>query len=201
MYTFILSTILVTIISLCIFKNRFWENRYLVLLIIAGTALVSMITINYAVRGGLPQRTVVMVSKDLIPFHYEIPNDTTYVDTIVVPNLGELNNRPRNSNFIEIDSIKQIKSHIMLYEYESSLRVGWNADDKNRVNRNRINRLYFGVCNENPRYETRTLKYDARNNMWLVGFSLPEIATINVLYIPQHEYDVLSEEYKQEIPF
>ena len=201
MYTFILSTILVTIISLCIFKNRFWENRYLVLLIIAGTALVSMITINYAVRGGLPQRTVVMVSKDLIPFHYEIPNDTTYVDTIVVPNLGELNNRPRNSNFIEIDSIKQIKSHIMLYEYDNRKIVAWNADDKNRVNRNGINRLYFGVCNENPRYETRTLKYDARNNRWLVGFSLPEIATINVLYIPQHEYNALSEEYKQEIPF
>ena len=104
MYTFILSTILVTIISLCIFKNRFWENRYLVLLIIAGTALVSMITINYAVRGGLPQVANVDISNDLIPFHYEIPNDTTYVDTVVIPNLGEVGRVPRNYNFVEIDS-------------------------------------------------------------------------------------------------
>jgi len=53
MTIFILSIIIVSIISLCFYKKKFWENRYLVLLIISGVALVSTLTTNYAIRGSL----------------------------------------------------------------------------------------------------------------------------------------------------
>jgi hypothetical protein len=202
MYTFIASVILVTIISLCVFKNRFWENRFLILLFIAGTSLVGMVVMSFMLRNSLPHIVEVETSKQLIPFYIkdtQLLKDSIYMDTIV-PNLGELNHNPKNSVFLksENDTVKQFKSHIIFYEY-GGLHVGWNADDKKRVNRTKPKNIYFGVCDENPRYEFITLNYDVTKTNWIS--LLPTIKSIMVLYIPQMEYDVLSDEYKREIPF
>ncbi|MFW6246555.1 MAG: hypothetical protein ACOC22_00065 [bacterium] len=160
-----------------------------------------MTIVNFSVRNNLPTMVDVRISKELIPLYYTV-NDSTRVDTIV-PYFGEIKH-PKNAFFLksEIDSVaeKQIKSHIIFYEYDG-LRVGWNTDDKKRVERIKPNRIYFDVCDENPRYEIRTLIYDASNTSWVTSVSLPEIDRIYVLYIPQHEYDVLKDEYKRKLPF
>jgi len=191
MYTFIASVILVTIISLCVFKNRFWENRYLILLIIAATSLVSMTTIGFVKRGGLPTKVSISQIKYL---------KDLYVDSV---NLDVVNQIPKNNEFLksENDTIIQINSHVVIFKYNNRERVGWNANDNKKVDRKFVNDIYFDVCDENPRYERRALNYDTSKTGWINKFTLPEINYYYVILLPQHEYDALTDEYKRKLPF
>ena len=78
MLIFIISFVLTAIISACFFKNRFWENRYLVLLIGAGVALVATLTTNFIVRGHLETKSETIWIKQLGTIY--LP-DSIMVDT------------------------------------------------------------------------------------------------------------------------
>ena len=198
MYPFILSIILGVIVSLCIFKKDFWENRYVVLIIIPVIALVSMTTTNYILRGNLPKKVEIQHEKEIIPLYWNA-SDSIFNETL--PYFGDIKRIPRTYELVEVDSLEQFKTNIIFYRYDTHIRVGWNADDKNRVNRRRADRTYFGVCDDNPRFEQRRLRYDTRHTNWVNDMSLPDIEIIRVLYITQAEFDALPEEYKREIPF
>ena len=84
MLTFILSFIVTVIISFCFFKSKFWENRYLVLLIGTGVALVATLILNYSVRGHLQTKTEILWNKPLTVFYlpdsiYNIELKNTYI--------------------------------------------------------------------------------------------------------------------------
>ena len=86
MLIFIISVLLVSFISLCFFKSKFWQNRYLVLLICAGVALVATLVTNYIVRGKLQTKTVVVREIPILSFN--IPN-TLLVDNIPLANSAD----------------------------------------------------------------------------------------------------------------
>jgi magnesium-transporting ATPase (P-type) len=54
MYIFLISVLLVSFIGLCFFKKKFWENRYLLLMIIGGVAIIATVTTNYITRNKYP---------------------------------------------------------------------------------------------------------------------------------------------------
>ena len=69
MLTFILSFIVTVIISFCFFKSKFWENRYLVLLIGTGVALIATLVLNYSVRGHLSTKTEITFVRPMKVFY------------------------------------------------------------------------------------------------------------------------------------
>ena len=77
MYIYILSILVVTFISACFFKKRLWENRYLVLLLIGGVALVATLTTNLATRNKLGTEVKTLSKYDI----QAMPVDASLVDS------------------------------------------------------------------------------------------------------------------------
>jgi hypothetical protein len=190
MYTFILSTIIVTIISLCVFKNRFWENRIIILLIIAIVSFLTTTTLGFILRKTLPIKTEVISS--------EVLNELTTCDSISV-----VTSIPKVSDFIKQheDSCVIVKSHSILFTYKKNQRIGWIPDTtklKNEIHYVYVKNSYFRVCNDNPRIEKILITHDTSKNKWITDLTLPSIRTIFIIYLPQDEYDLLSDEHKRK---
>ena len=69
MYIYLISILLVTIISLCFFKKNFWQNRYLILAIIGGVSLVGTLTSGYIVRDRSKTKVEFSNNSNLIKFN------------------------------------------------------------------------------------------------------------------------------------
>jgi hypothetical protein len=206
MFIFIISFVLTAIISACFFKNKFWENRYLILLIGAGVAFVATLTTNFIVRGHLERKVETVWTKSLYTFYMP--------DSIIVDSIGckrtflieyEYYNSHNASEFYKDTTKSQTPVSIVLY-----------TDDKKGEDR------YFGVFKspEKQNYYDYDLTYLAPSpadtiitvvkkklvysvppTNWLTGFSFPRIESATILYIPPREYAMIPDSLIRKLPF
>lgn len=198
MYIFIITIILVSIISLCFFKKRFWENRYLVLLISAGVAIVATLTTNYIIRGDLNTNVETIWEK---PIDFYSINDSLTSDSSLITINEELN--LENHRVSENDTTVNIKwTTILIYgDNDESLRkVGYfvNGDDKYEY----LKTIYIAPSeNDTTAYLVKKRQnYDSKSN-WITRFSLPSIQTIKCFYIPPSQYACIPDSLIRELPF
>jgi len=220
---FVVAVILVSFIALCFFKKRFWENRYLVLLISGGVALVATLTTNYVTRGSLGTKSetiwqkpiysfyvenallvdsIAMVMDDNWSFHNDFVGSTS--DSIAFL-LTRIDSTVTDSGFVYVDSTEIIimKSLTTLFFYNSDnvFKIGyWTGEDKKGKD---FEYAYIQPSeNDTISYlAKKRLYYDTKPNRWIAGFSLPYIKTIKCFYIPPTEYAMLPDSLIREIPF
>jgi hypothetical protein len=205
MLTFILSVIIVSFICLCFFKGNFWENRYLVLLISGGVALVVTLTTNLIIRGHLQTKTEIVSTSPLHTFFVQkslFKNKTHFIK-----DYDYFNNHYATEFFYnKKDSLhKQKPVTILLYTQ--------NKDDNNIIvgtfyksykqDYDDLNDVYLAPSNaDSIAYRCKKkLIYDVPKSNWLTGFSLPRIKTITILYIPPKEYKLIPDSLIRKIPF
>jgi hypothetical protein len=190
----ILSVILVSFICLCFFKKKFWENRYLVLAISVGVALIATLTTNYATRG-----------------NYE-----TKIKTVRTENmqLMYLSDTMLTSDFaLSIDEEYEGKSHLhggdttkvgryspyLFYYNDDDLKVMFYID--NKVKYGLWNNLYIYPSEDSSAYFTKQkVYYDNEPNKWVTDFSLPNIKTVRCLYLPEEHYATIPDSLIREFP-
>ena len=189
MYIFIISVLLVSLISLCFFKKNFWENRYLVLLISGGVALVATLTTNYATRGNLGTRIKTVWEQ---PIQIMNLNDSL-IDSCAFTIDKELGFR---AHLHAGDSLKsEHYSRHLFYYKNNGLRVGFNLN--NNLKSKNWKYVYIAKSdNDTTTYFTKKkLFYNKRQSKWITNFSLPYIKTIEYLYLPPIEYAMIPDHY------
>lgn len=136
MYIFILSFLLTAFISLCFFKKKFWENRYLILLIGSGVALVATLATNYGIRGNLDTVTESVWEKPLNDFYLNDSLISNQVSLIVGDDVGVY----EHLIFVDdstsgIDSSSQV-STILIYDTHKDYRfwkIGFYYKNKTKM--------------------------------------------------------------------
>lgn len=221
MLIFILSFIVTSIVSLCFFKSKFWENRYLVLFIGSGVALVATLTTNLFVRGHLERRTETIWTKPLYTIY--LPDSLflstiSYID-IVGANDSCATTKTQTSFLVNYDWYNDHAKEEFWKDttkYQRPVSIVLYTMDKKGKNR------YFGVFkskykqanygynvtyvassgNDTIAYVTkRKLVYSVPPSNWITGFSFPRIKTATVLYIPPNEYTLIPDSLIRKLPF
>lgn len=204
MLIFIISVILTSIVCLCFFKKNFWENRYLVLLISAGVAIVATLVVNFSVRSKLQTKSVVVWDNSLHTFYVQ---DSLLIDSLNSPIIKDFNYyRHDVSEFIlnENDTIhKQIPVKVLFYTVDDKLFVGFFNEVDNQSYQKVDKNVYFVESDSDSvsYYCRKKLIYDVKPNNWITGFSLPRINTIKVFYIPPKYFTTIPDSLINKPPF
>ena len=205
MLTFILSFVTAVIISYCFFKSKFWENRYLVLLIGTGVALVATLVLNYSVRGHLQTKTEILWNKPMAVYYlpdsiYNIESKKTYLKN------WDYYAEHKAKEFYKDTTKKQIPVTIVLYtitKKSKQLYVGvmkkngdqnyWQLDDDVYLTKSSADSVAY--------VSKKKLFYDIKPNNWINSISIPRINTITVLHIPPKEFALIPDSLIRKIPF
>lgn len=223
MFIFIITVIVVFFISLCFFKSKFWEYRYLVLLISGGVALVATLTTNFIIRGHLQTKVEVISTTPLYTFYvqeslFKNGNKTPFLkkyDYYWKHDASEffkhklIIGKGTVKDSLRVDSInklhKQIPLTILLYtktDDSTKIFVGTFCKE-DKQNGDEFNEIYI-VPSQADSIAYRCKKkliYDVPKSNWLTGFSFPRINTITILYIPPKEYKTIPDSLIRKIPF
>lgn len=177
MYTFILTIVVVSFISLCFFKKNFWENRYMVLAIIGGVALIATLTINYATRNNEAKVVKTIWTKDSQLMNLE----GSLIDSNFVAKVDSLSLTDFNA---QNDTIQ---NHFIIYNDGDGYRIGFAYDDE--LESKNLDEIIIRESNSDKSYYTKErLFYGHRNNPWVVDISLPRIKTYRCYYVPHDDY-------------
>jgi hypothetical protein len=212
--------IIVAIVCLIIFKNEFWENRYLVLLIGSVVAFVAILSTNFSVKNNLETKVVTNWSKPI-----QIMNLTDYLfvsDSATVAKITlDLKNYfcedstsrtilTTNQIIVGSDTIYQtdtivasnIKhSNYFIYTHNEKLKVVY-TEDGGDVDYYYLADLYIIPSeSDTVAYIIKKTKYYDPNTKWVAGLSLPKIETIKCLCIPPTEYNKIPKSYLKDVPF
>lgn len=205
MFIFITTFVLTGIIGLCFFKNKFWENRYLLLLIGAGVALVVTLTVNYSVRGSLETKVVDIKKKSLHTFALpdSIFPDSTY-STRFIKDWDFYNDHSREDFVKKTDDSTQVFVSFLLYTDDD------DEKDKQTVYFGSFiggDRKYIDVA---ERYITpshsdsigyfskKKVIYDIPESRWLSSLGFPRIKTIRGYHVPPNEFAMLPDSLTQK---
>ena len=216
MLIFILSFLATVIISFCFFKSKFWENRYLVLLIGSGVALVATLTTNLFVRGHLERRVETVWTKPLYTFY--MPDSILFnnmfqdMDSLCpeqaklkfMVNYDWYNDHPKEE-FYRDTTKNQTPVTVVLYTIDKK-----GKDRYFGVFKTKYKQKFYGYKsiyvassgNDTISYVTkRKLVYTVPPSNWITGFSFPRIETATTLYIPPKEYALIPDSLICKIPF
>ena len=196
MLTFLISIIVVFIISLCFYKKKFWENKEIILLIGGGVALVAILTVNFATRNTLDTK-ITTISKHSI--QVMTLNDSLVDDTFFSMGGGELN---FTDHLIDNDSlVNQKYGRHLFYYVENNLVIGFAIDDE--LHRKYWDDIYILQSeNDSIGYLTKERKYYvAKGNKWVTELSLPHIKTTRCLYLPESEFVMVPDSLIRAHPF
>jgi hypothetical protein len=204
MLTFTLSFIATVIISYCFFKSKFWENRYLVLLIGTGVALVATLVLNYSVRGHLQTKTEILWDKPMAIYYlpdsiHNIELKNTYVEN------WDYYNKYNAKDFYKDTTKKQVPVTIALYTMTKKNRSIYIGTMKKNGNQDwwLLNDVYLTKSSaDSVAYVSKKkLSYDIKPNNWISGISIPRINTITILHIPPKEFALIPDSLIRKIPF
>ena len=190
---FITSIILVSIISLCFFKKRFWENRYLVLFISGCVALVATLTTNFAIRNHIDTKFEKIWQKNVSVIAF---NDSL-VDASFVTKNPKLNLTGHLKN--DSIAVAVFSHHLFYYNGEKSLKVGFvEGVDVQAIDWDDI---YFAQSSSDTLAYLAKIKeiYNPNPNNWISRISLPRIKTIKCLYLPPKEYAAIPDSLMRKI--
>lgn len=194
MYTFILSLLVVSFISACFFKNKFWENRYLVLLITASVAIVVTLSTNFITRNKLGTNTETIYEKDLMLIGY---NSSLIDSAFSITNNKKLN---LSEHEYKKDDKGKHKSHYLLFYNNGNLKIGYATDGTWHYKY--LNDVYLAPSTgEKVAYYSKEKKiYNKRSSKWIANISLPRIETINCFYLPPSEYAAIPDSLIRKMP-
>jgi len=207
MFIFIISVILVTFISLCFYKGNFWENRYIVLLIVGGVALVATLTTNFIVRGHLQTKTELIRVNPLYTFYF--PN-SLLKDSLKAPFIKDFHfySKHKASEFYrdKKDTLHlQRPLTVLIYAVEKDTVLGVfdssTSQDSYYWGYNKEVYLAKSISDSISYTVKRKLVYDIKPNNWITGFSLPEIKTFTIIYVAGREYKLIPQKYIKKIPY
>jgi len=202
MFIFIISVLTVFFISLCFLKSKFWENRYLVLLICCGVALVATLTTNFIVRGHFPNKTEIVSERPLYTFYVQ---DSLLNDSIKFPYIKDWDYyRESAKNFYKNnDSIhKQIPLIALFYVVKKDTFVGIFLEETRQAYFY-LNKIFLAPSSSDSLaiVVEKRLSYDTKSSKWVSDLSLPCLSTITILYIPPREYAAIPKSFIRKIPF
>jgi hypothetical protein len=204
MLIFIISFLLVSVISLCFFKKKFWENRYLVLLIAGSVTFVATLTINLFVRGHFEKRIETIWNKPLYTFYMP---DSLINDTIKKSFLVNYDwYSDYNSNEFWKDSTKnQIPVSFVLFtdDVKGNNKIIGTFKSPKKQNYYDYNMIYIASSgNDTVKYiSKKKLVYSIPPSNWITGFSFPRVKTARILYIPPKEYAMIPDSLIRKLPF
>ena len=221
MLIFILSFLATVIISFCFFKSKFWENRYLVLLIGSGVALAATLTTNLFVRGHLETRTETIWTKPLHTFYLPDSlflstisyidiigaNDscaTTKTQTSFLVNYDWYNDHPKEEFWRDTTKYQRPVS-IVLYTMDKKGKDRYFGVFKSKYKQScyGYKSTYLASSgNDTLMYVSKKkLVYSVPPSNWITGFSFPRKETATVLYIPPKEYAMIPDSLIRKLPF
>ena len=186
--------ILVSFISLCFFKKKFWENRFIVLLIGGGVALVATLTVNFSTRSGLETKYTPKWTKQLQVIAL---NDTT-VDSCGVTLWRNLDFKSHIFNTDDSTGVKHF-SRFLFYIYDGEVNVGLSQN--NELNEYLLEDVYFALSdNDSIGYVSKLKQNYVSDNMWINELSLPRIQTVFCLYLPPSDYALVPDSLMRKLP-
>jgi len=196
MYIFILSILVVSFIALCFFKKRFWENRYLVLLISGCVALVATLTTNYVTRDKLGTKIETLWEKKIQSVAFNV----ALVDSSFFTKDSELS----MTDHIKIsDSTKTAlySHHLFYYKGANILKIGYVINDG--VKYKYLKNVYVAPSQSDTVAYFAKLRqyYNKRSNKWVANMSLPYIKTSYCFYFPPAEYATIPDSLIRKLPF
>lgn len=199
---FILSVILVSFISACFLKKNFWENRYLVLLISAGVALVATLATNYATRDNLETRLEIAWKK---PIKTMLLNDSLLRDSYsyAVNEELEASELMANIDTLSADDTTTFRlSYYVMYYADGLSKIRFRLEKKDRNKFKYWEDIYILPSENDSTAYFAKVKHDYKRNenLWVAGFSLPHIKSYNVLYVPPTEYAAIPDSLIREFP-
>ena len=200
MWVYVISTIIVIIASLCYFKKDAWENRYQILLMIGGVALIATLITNYIIRGDLDTYIVEnTVYKEVYPhnLHDSLVCDTSDFHFIVDDYNFYMYNDKR---FRKEDSLHQTKRFAVFYSYDGENYVIFFRKEKKRITFKLENIYIQPSTSDTTAYLKRRIKR-YKSNVYTAGFSIPDKEDITVLYIPLSEYNTIPDSLLRKLPF
>ena len=194
-----MSVLVVSFISLCFFKKRFWENRYLVLLISGCVALVVTLTTNYATRGNLDKKVGTIWEK---PMNLLSINDSLLINdfNLTVDKELELTFNDHLTSKDDTIVMKRYGSYVLYYGSDNSLKIGYAWGDKLKYEY--VKNVYISPSqSDTVAYFTKLKQnYNPEPNYWMAGFSLPRVQTVKCFYIPPKEYAALPDSLIRKLP-
>jgi hypothetical protein len=201
MFIFLLSIVVVVIISFCFFGKRFWENRYLILLIIGGVSLVLTIITNYAVRGKFETKSEVLYKKPIHNFYVQDSLFKGNSKTRIIENWKFVKYNDKYFTNKKDKKHKQTPVTFIIYTHENKMYVA--VYKKGNKGLYYFDEIYFApspadtiayVCK-------KTLVYDIPPTNWITGFSMPRVSAIKILYVPPKEYKLIPDSLIRKLPF
>ncbi len=195
MWIFITAVLLVSFICLCFFKKKFWENRYLVLTISAGVALVATLATNYVMRGNYETKFKI-VNTEQIQIMYL--NDSMLVEDCAFTTDKELK---RSAHVHDGDTTKIGRySPYLFYYNEGSLKIMYASDNKYEY-KYWSDTYILPSNNDTLAYLTKErLVYDNKPNNWIADLSLPNLKTVWCFYLPPEHYATIPDTLIRELP-
>ena len=206
MLIFILSFVVTAIISLCFFKSKFWENRYLILFIGSGVALVATLVLNYSVRGKLATKTEIAWQTP-IKFFYVNDSILNVSDSIAIFKNGKYDfNKASASEFKRDTSKSQRKLSIVFFGSNPLKPLVGYINYKGKTNFSALEDIYIAPSEADTiAYMARKkLVYDVKPSNWITGFTFPRKMAYTCLYISPKEYAKLPQALKlilKKLPF
>lgn len=205
MLTFIVSFIVGSFICLCFFKKNFWENRYLVLLINSGVALVATLIINFSVRGNLNTKTEIVYTKPLHVFYLPADLIPKYGDSTGMHVIKDYNyyGKHNASEYYRDTTKKQLPVTMLLYQPDkNNLYVGFFKRDGKQDYFNTDGVYFVRSSADSIAYVSKKkLYYDVKPRSWVTGFSLPRKSKITIMHIPPKEFDMIPDSLIRPLPF
>ena len=202
MYIFIASIIVVSIIGLCFFKKSFWENRYLLLMIICGVALVATTTTNYIVRGKYEIIPKTINEREITQFR--VP-DSLLTDGIAFQTDEEFSFTSDFNEDTDSTTIENPKSTIFFYDMhlkKDYWKVGFVKSNGNETYKYWINVYILESPVDDRGYLKKIiLVHDfSTAPKWVSKYGVPRRETIECLYIPKAEYAMIPDSLIRELP-
>jgi len=216
MLIFILSFIATAIISLCFFKSKFWENRYLVLLIGSGVALAATLTTNFIVRGHFETKTETVWTKPLHTFYmpdsvlfHDMFQDMDSLCSEQVKMKFAVNydwyNDHEGQEFWKDSTKKQVPVNFVLYTKDKKGKDRYFGVFKTKYKQTFYDYDLTYVAssgNDTLRYVVKKkLVYSVPSSNWITGFSFPRVETATIIYISPNEYAMIPDSLIRKLPF
>lgn len=201
MYIFLLSVIIVSFISYCFFKKKFWENRYLILGMIGGVALVATLTTNYIVRGHLKTEAVIRWKKPIKLFYAP---DSLFTDSSsLIKNTKFDFDKQYVNNFLKKDTTRHKRTIAMvLYDELKFRKIGY-IKSNNQTSYYYLNDFYIAPSTSDSiaYIVKKNLKYVVKGIKWIRESGFPVKNSYTCIYIPPKQYALLPDSIIRKLPF
>lgn len=190
-YTFLIVTILTTFISLCFFKKKFWENRYLILGINTAVLIVTFVVLNFALKSTFHTVTQVSSNTPLIFNKY-------YVYDSVVKNNWTIEDAKLET--LRRDKLKK-KTHtyVVLSKYKGNVQI--NMLDKNYDAHTFDPSDYYIVKGKtDTAYMIDIFLEPQSESKWLAPIGVVRTTIAMFIVLPEKDYNKLPLAYKSIVP-